>query len=396
MDLTYDLDPSVQSFVDEHRWPELWQPQGPIALLNHGSYGRTFKPVREAHSKLQLEIDSDPGAFYRHNHHPTIEATADLIAQWLGLPPDVGVGFTHNASTAVLDAVAWFANPSGPILTTDVGYGGIRFGVDGLAHRIGTTWVEVELDSIADAANFHDLVMNAVVERRPSVVVLDQISSATAMRLPISRLIASIRSASPDTKIVIDAAHAAGMERDPYIPGADAWITNLHKWVSASTGAAAIVAKRGSDLKPAFRSWTSEEAFPRSFTWLATDSKAAYLTAPLATRIMDELLAAGLDAHIKTTLATAGDRLVDAWGVSPDPRPEGMAAPWMRLIEIPIRWLPQDELNGGSLIIRNELAADVILTQFKGSTFVRLSAHGYNDESQYERLIEIPKLLADY
>jgi hypothetical protein len=34
----------------------------------------------------------------------------------------------------------------------------------------------------------------------------------------------------------------------------------------------------------------------------------------------------------------------------------------------PIRWIPRGKLNGGSLLVRDELNAGVILTQFKGST----------------------------
>jgi hypothetical protein len=69
----------------------------------------------------------------------------------------------------------------------------------------------------------------------------------------------------------------------------------------------------------------------------------------------------------------------------------------MRLLEVPVsRPFAQEELNGASLIIRNELKADVVMMQFKGATFVRLSAHGYNDASQYERLVDIPQVLAGY
>lgn len=391
------LDADTVAAIAEKRWADLWQPQGPVVVLNHGSYGRTFKAVRDYHSALQRETDTDPGHFYRHNHHETIEASAETIRHWLGVPNELGAGFTHNASTAVLDAVAWFASPDGPIMTTDIGYGGTRYGVDGVAQRIGTAWVEVELDSTAHAVDFSDIVMAAVAKHRPSVIVLDQITSATAMRLPIEELIPRIRIASPATKIVIDAAHAAGMERRPYVAGADAWVANLHKWVCASTGAAVIVAGRGSDLKPAFRSWTSDEAFPGSFTWLGTDSKAAYLSAPLATQILDGLVAADLDGHIRSILAEAGDLLVDAWGVEPDPRPVGMAAPWMRLIEVPHhRPLPQEDLNGASLLVRDQLDADVIFTQFKGKTFVRLSAHGYNTLDQYDRLVAIPDVIRGY
>lgn len=390
------LTPETRELIDTREWSELWQPAGDIALANHGSYGRTFLAVRTLHAAIEVETDQDPARFFRYDHHDRIEAAADEIGEFLGVPADHAVAFTHNASTAVLEAVGAYATPQGPILTTNLGYGGIRYGLVGLAPRLATSYEEVELDSIGDAASIGDAVLEAVEQYTPSVIVLDQISSATAMRLPVEALIPAIRALSPETRIVIDAAHAAGMERDPVVAGADAWVSNLHKWVCASTGTAVIVTERGSDMAPAFRSWTGDEAFPRSFTWIGTDAKAAYLSAPLATQIMDRLIAAGLDEHITKILHDAGDELAEAWGVSPDPRPEGSAAPWMRLIEMPIRSLTQQELNGASLIIRNQLKTDVIFTQFQGSTFIRLSAHGYNTLGDYERLVEAPSVLSSY
>lgn len=392
---TITITPETQELIDTHEWAKLWQPVGDIALANHGSYGRTFRAVRELHAAIEVETDIDPARFYRYDHHDRVEAAAAEIGRFLGIPSDLAVGFTHNASTAVLEAAVAYATPQGPILTTNLGYGGIRYGLIGLAPKLGTRYEEVELDSIADAATVGNAVLEAVARYKPSVIVLDQISSATALRLPIETMIPAIRASSPDTCIVIDAAHAAGMERNPVVAGADAWVSNLHKWVCASTGAAVIVTRRGSDMAPAFRSWTGDEPFPRSFTWIGTDAKAAYLAAPLATKIMDRLVTAGLDEHITGILHDVGGHLVETWDVATDPRPEGMATPWMRLIEVPIRPLTQDELNGASLIVRDQLKTDVIFTQFQGSTFLRLSAHGYNTPSDYERLVEIPRVLAD-
>ncbi len=390
------LTPETRELIDTREWSKLWQPAGDIALTNHGSFGRTFRAVRTLHASIEVETDTDPARFFRYDHHDEIEAAADAIGRFLGMPADQAAAFTHNASTAVLEAAAAYATPQGPILTTSLGYGGIRYGLVGLAPRLATSYEEVELDSIDDAAMVSNTVLEAVERYTPSVIVLDQISSATAMRLPVEAMIPAIQASSPETRIVIDAAHAAGMERNPVVAGADAWVSNLHKWVCASTGAAVIVTERGSDLAPAFRSWTGDDPFPRSFTWIGTDAKAAYLSAPLATEIMDRLIAADLDGHITGLLDEVGDHLAETWNVAADPRPDGMAAPWMRPIEVPIRSLTQDELNGASLIVRDQLKTDVIFTQFQGSTFLRLSAHGYNKLGDYERLAKVPSVLSSY
>jgi hypothetical protein len=60
------------------------------------------------------------------------------------------------------------------------------------------------------------------------------------------------------------------------------------------------------------------------------------------------------------------------------------------------RTFTQDDMDVAIRMIRDELKADVNLTQFEGKAYLRLSAHAYNDVSQYERLVDIPTVLADF
>jgi isopenicillin-N epimerase len=246
-----------------------------------------------------------------------------------------------------------------------------------------------------DAADMEERVVERVAASNPSVVVLDQITSATALRLPLETIIPAIRGASPDTRIVVDGAHAAGMEPQPVVTGADAWIANLHKWVCAAPGTAVIVADRGEDVGPILRGWAGSEPFPESHLWLGTDAKASYVAAPRATQILEGLRTAGLDRHISSTLGDVSRTLSDAWGVAPDARPPGMGAPWMTLMEIPgshtVEW---EQLDGMIRAVRDELKADVVMTVFGGTLYLRLSCHGYNTVEQYERLLGLPELVA--
>ena len=395
--LASDLPAESRALIDRGDWSGLWAPQTDIALLNHGSYGRTFSAVRSLHAAIERQIDTDPARFYRHDHHDDVRAAADALGSWLGVGPDTGVAFVHNSSTGVLDAVVSLAEIDGPILVTNLGYGGIRHGLTHLAPKLGRDVVDVAIESPDRAEDLPAAVVDAVRRLRPSVVVLDQITSATALRLPLESMIPDIRAASPQTRIVIDGAHAAGMEQTPVVDGADVWVANLHKWVCTSIGAAVVVAPRGSDFRPGLSSWTSAEPFPDSFTWIGTDTKAAYLSSPLATETMTALREAGLDDHITSVLAEAGDAIAASWGVNPDPRPHDMRAKWMRLIETPMtRTFTQDDMDVAIRMIRDELKADVNLTQFEGKAYLRLSAHGYNEVSQYERLVDIPTVLADF
>lgn len=389
-----ELDAATISAIDEGRWADLWQPTGDIALLNHGSFGRTFRQVRDLQVEIEREIDTDPAAFYRGDHRDRIPRAADEVGEWLGVGPGAAAVFFNNASMATVTTAGSMLAPGSSLLTTNLGYGGIEVGLSRLAASVGAVHDIVTVDSLADAGDIESLVVERVSATQPAVVVLDQITSATALRFPIESMVAAIRAASPETKVVVDGAHAAGMEVRPVVAGADAWIANLHKWVCAAPGTAVIVANKGDDAGPLLRSWAGNEPFPESHLWLGTDAKASYLAAPLATQTLERLRGVELEEHISSTLDQASRMLSDAWDVPADARPSGMEAPWMGLIEIPgghsIEW---EQLDGLILAVREELKADVVITEFGGTLYLRLSCHAYNTVDQYERLLRLPDVV---
>lgn len=394
LDVIPRLDPVTAARITDDEWLALWAPSSDMALLNHGAYGRPYLAVRDAQAAFNRWLDSDPARFYRRDHDMLVASAAECVASWLGVPATHGTAFVHNASTAVVDAVASFTAPADTVLLTDLGYGGVRLGVRDLASRRQVRVHTASFASLNRTADYASIILDKIAAIRPAVVVLDQVTSTTGLLFPVADIIAAIKAASPQTRIVVDAAHAAGMLRTPFVPGADAWVTNLHKWVSAAQGAAVVVARKGERLAPASGSWSVREIFPHSYTWVGTDGKSAWMTAPLAVEITAALLVAGLDTHIRSTIDFAAAMLAAAWDVPRDPRPPGLSAPWLGLLEVPTRrTLHPDTVDAAMLRARRELRADVALTSFADKTYLRMSAHGYTRASEYERLTRLPALL---
>src|SRR6185436_12657749 len=79
----------------------------------------------------------------------------------------------------------------------------------------------------------------AQVTDRTRLVVVDQISSATAHEHPVAKISAELRALG--IPLLVDAAHAPGM-----VPlaaqgiDADFWVGNLHKWAFAPGGTAML------------------------------------------------------------------------------------------------------------------------------------------------------------
>jgi isopenicillin-N epimerase len=394
MDHGLDLDAATRANAEAGQWASLWEAPGPIALLNHGSFGRPFGIVRRFQRAIHRRIDVDPAGFFRHAYEGLVDDAAHKVREFLGVPASHGVAFRHNASTAVLDAVGSFVEPGRPLLDTSLGYGGVAIGLESLAGRIGASVVHVDLSDLGATEDSVDILADAVERHRPGVVVIDEITSGTALHLPVVSLVAAIRGADPSTRVVVDAAHSAGMLPAPALSEADAWVTNLHKWVCAPHGAAVIVAPSGSPLAPLQSSWTGAEPFPGSFSWVGTDDITAFLAAPAAFELLTIMRRSKLHEHITRVLDSASRSLATAWDTSPDIRPAALRAPWMRLMALPANVeLTTDSIDRAIALVREELRADVAITMLGDLAYLRLSAHGYSTSEDFDRILELPELL---
>lgn len=393
--MDWQVPDEVVDAIEEQRWSDLWEPSGSIRLLNHGSFGRPFKAVRDLQQGLSSRIDADPAEHFRENHDELIRTAADAVGRSLGIGGGKAIAFRHNTSTAIIDVVGSTVRRDDTIVITNLGYGGVEIGLRSLAEMVGFQLVKVEVGKLEDVADLGEHLLDAVRAHRPAVVVLDEITSDTAMLLPVTELTTAIHEASPNTMVVVDGAHSAGMLSAPSIDTGDVWVSNLHKWPCAAPGAAVIAAPAGAEIGPLQRSWSGEESFPDSFTWTGTDDSTAFHTAPLALEMLALMKTSGLDAHIDEVLDKACSLLAAEWDVSADARPENLRAPWMRLVELPV---PGPRTHDWAALAmttaRRSLDVDVAVTFFGDSAYVRLSAHGYNTAADYERVAELPAVLA--
>jgi isopenicillin-N epimerase len=234
----------------------------------------------------------------------------------------------------------------------------------------------------------------AEVGEATALVVVDQITSATARRLPVERIGAETRRRG--VPLLVDGAHAPGLIAAP-LSGltCDFWAGNLHKWGCAPRGTAALVARGPlrDGLYPLIDSWGAADPYPDRFDQQGTLDATNHLAAPTALdfidgtwgwpaarRYMDEL--AGYGERIvgaAFTALTGADASVDV----------GMPVPGMRLVRLP-DGLGESRLAADALRDRApaELGAEVAFTSFGGVGYLRLSAHVYNTAEDYEYFAE--------
>jgi isopenicillin-N epimerase len=373
---------------------ELWADLDPtVSHCNHGSYGAVPRPVRLAQDEFRRRAETNPNEWHRFTLPPLVEAARLHMAKFVGATADNAV-FVENATSGVNVALAAVGLRDGEgVVITDHAYGAIARTARRATDRVGgeTTIAAIDLVDDVDA---HVAAFIAASDERTRVAIIDHIASPTGLVLPVAAIVAALRERGIVT--IVDAAHAPGstpLAVDAL--GADFWTGNFHKWPSAPRPCAALVMNNGwqERTEPLVASFGLESGVPESFAWHGT---ADYSSVLCLQESIERLRAFGWDtlrAHNDTLAAWAGDLVADALGTAPAlPK---TARTSMSLIPLPAGYAETDE-SARDFIgrVSRELGVEVAANPFRGQGYLRLSAHAYNDESDYEKLAKgLPGLL---
>ncbi|MDF3300291.1 aminotransferase class V-fold PLP-dependent enzyme [Streptomyces tropicalis] len=369
-----------------------WSLDPGMLHLNHGSFGAVPLAAQQRRHELLAEMERAPVVWFPRLP-ARIAATRAEIARHLhvdpgdlALVPNAGAG-----ASAVYAALA--ARPGADVVVTDHGYGAVTMGAERLARRWGGRVRTARVPLAADADRAYEAVM-AEVDDGCALVVLDQITSATARRLPVERVGAEL--ARRGVTLLVDGAHAPGLLAAP-LDGlvCDAWFGNLHKWGCAPRGTAALVARGPlrEHLYPLIDSWGAAEPFPHRFDQQGTLDATGPLAAPAALAFVADTWGWAAARRYMDELADYGARVIGAafaGAAGPaEPVDVGAPVPGMRLVRLP-DGLGRTRLAADALRDRAaaELAAEAAFTSFDGIGYLRLSAHVYNVPADYDRFAE--------
>ncbi len=368
-----------------------------MSYLNHGSFGAVPIGVQRAQQRLRDEIEANPVRFHAQGMVDRIIHTRRHLAAFLGADPD-GSALVPNTTTAislVLESVRLAS--ADEVLLTDHGYGAVDLAVRRRCRRTGATARTVALPLGAGDAEIVARIRSALRPGKTRLLIVDQISSATATLLPVREIVAAAR--AHDIPVLVDAAHVPGMlPVDVRAIDADFWVGNLHKWAFAPRGTALLAVAKPwrRRIEPLVVSWEQEQGFPLSVEYQGTMDYTPWLAAPVGVFTLRTLGWEAVRAH-NAALAAYGQRVVGAaLGLGPDDLPGTDLA--MRIVPLPAglaTTLP--EAYALRVHIAEKLAAETALNAWGGRGLLRLSAQVYNRAEDYDRLAErLPALLQSY
>ena len=383
--------------VNEYREQFSLDPR--VAYLNHGSFGSVPKIVAQVQREFQMLEESNPNLFFRTTLPKLHDEARAFVAEWLGTTPEL-FAFVPNASQGVITAAsALVTKPRSQIVATSLGYGGVLNGLAEIARRTQSTLRIAEVDFASGAQTADEIADSvfAALTNETTLVVLDQITSETALLLPIDQIVRTIRRVAPNARVVIDAAHAPGMLTPALPADFDVWVGNFHKWICAPRASAGLVCRTSeiaSQMTPLAPSWDFEAGFPKSFFSQGTDDYSSYLATPHAIRFCESIGADKLDAHNREVLNDAATMLQNHWRTE-TVVPVEISSPWMRLIQLPLKkQLSKPECDALTLKISQELKIETVIVPPGDATYVRLSAFIYNKPADYEKLKQVPDLIS--
>lgn len=383
-----------------------WTLDPAVASLNHGSFGAVPRPVLAAQQAWRDRMEAEPVLFFAHDLEQALDAARAALGAFVGADPD-DLAFVPNATAAtnaVLRSLRFEAGDE--LLTTDHAYNAVRNAMEYLAERDGASVVIAAVPFPGTSPESALAAVLAAVTPRTRLAVLDHITSATGLILPIAELVAELTDRGIET--LVDGAHAPGQValKVPKI-GATYYAANLHKWVCAPKGSGFLWVRpdRQAEIRPLAISHGANSPrrdrsrFRVEFDWTGTSDPSAYLAVPEAIRFGEGLLSGGWAALRDRNhgLAIAGrDLLCAALGV-PLPAPDGMIGT-MASVPLPIERSP-GQVQGVELYddpVHDHLAKlgmQVMVTPWPQRPdgrpwrrLVRISAAAYNDLDQFQQL----------
>ncbi len=365
-----------------------WLLDPDFLTVNHGSYGATPRVVLAAQAEWQARMEAQPTRFMQRELPGALRQAAARLGGFMGADGH-DLAFVENATVgcnAVLRSLELGFGDE--IVVLSHGYGAVVKTARYVAQRSGARVVEAVLPFPRPSEEAVVANLSAALTPRTRIAVLDHITSASALLLPIAAMTAACHAAG--VPVLVDGAHAPGnVTLDIPATGADWYIGNCHKWLMAPKGCAFLWARpeRQAGLHPVTISHGLNGGFLAEFDWTGTRDMSAYLAVTAALDFHERLGGQALRARNAALAAEAAALLAGRLGTETGSGNQIGCA--MDVVRLPIAD-PVDE--GRALAIRErllDLGTDAPVSAIEGAAWLRVSAQAYNERSDFDRLAHI-------
>jgi isopenicillin-N epimerase len=357
---------------------ERWALDPHVMHLNHGSYGGCLRTVIDAATAWRTRLEASPMRFLVLEWQTELDRARVALAQLVGAPASRLV-FVPGSTTGIAIALhSARLDPGDEVLITEHTYRACKNQLVRLADARGLRITTVPIPLPFDPDALVDAIARAVTPRT-RLALLDHVTSPTALRLPLERIIPRLAGITT----IIDGAHAPGqIELDIASLGATYYVGNCHKWLCAPKGSGFLVV---ADDAPGIPVVTSHGASPEygpanrlhaELDWSGTHDPSVHLAVPTA---IAAVAAEGggwpnVRARNHALVLEMRDRFLDALGGAHPLAPESSVGA-MAAIRISLPAGVEPFALEQQLLVAGW---EVPIVDFATGPLVRISAHLYN------------------
>ena len=402
---------------------------GSVTFINHGAFGAVAEPLLYEAQLWHYLCESQPLKFFDRLLFPLIAMNIRNFAKYVNCSPQnlLPLPNVTNGLNTIFNSTNIENNDE--IIYYSVTYGSTKKMLMDLSRRTKCKlkMVSIPLGNITEEMILQE-TKNALSDQT-KLVVIDHITSNTALEMPIEKLGRLIKKYNDNITVVIDAAHSLysqkisindnGLGNTTNISNiqsfCDFWITNTHKWLCNNKGCAYVWVhpRRMDNIRPLIISHgfspSLDTIFPASgkllssFTWDGCRDYTSILTSTSAINLWNNLPNNSYKKcrkYMEILLLQAAEVMYDEWKIPINERAiaskELMAASPMILIPIPKSYYSNETSTDNDAfklqeILHHKYDIEVPIKSLEGKLYCRISAHIYNTIEDYVHFANIIK-----
>lgn len=356
--------------------------------------------VSEAQQRWRERIEARPIELIDRRRDDLLSDAKAAVAQFVGVQPQ-DFGFVTNATggvNAVLQSLAF--EPGDELLTVNHVYNAVRQAMRHVAERSGAKVIELPIPlPVQSPQQLVDTIAAGLTDRT-KLVVVDHITSPTALIFPVKQIIELCEQRGID--VLFDGAHAPGMvDLDIASLGAAYYSANLHKWACAPMGTAMLWVRpdKQAAIHPTTISHFYGEGLAAELSWQGTRDMSGWFAAPDAIAYFEQYGWDRVREHNHQMATWVQRMLCEHWasiGVEPTTPLDGSMIGSMTTLRLPERMRDVCETPIGLHDrLYDEFALEVPIFDWDDAWWIRASCQIYNTPDDYEKLADaVLKLLA--
>ena len=363
-----------------------WLLDPDVTYLNHGTVGATPKRVLAKQQAIRDEIERRPSQFLLReltgiapvgmprNEPSRLRAAGAEVAPFVGARSDDFV-FVENATTGINAVLRSLDLREGDeVLITDHVYGAVAKVAAFVTRRRGARVRSIELPYPVSGPDAVVAAVVAAIGPRTRVLVLDHVTSETALVLPVREIASRCR--AKGVRVLVDGAHAPGaLALDVPSLGVDWYSANLHKWAFTprASGFLWVAPERHEGLHPTVISWGLDQGLSAEFDLTGTRDPSPFLAAPEAIAFFRDLGVEAVRAYNHGLAWEAARHLSLRWGTKLGMGEEMVAT--MATVPLPERMgsTPEDAARlRDALLLEDKI--EIQLHAWRDRLWVRVSA----------------------